>query len=88
MNELPLLINCYFDDNVVVNLRVNAFNSWSSIVNSKQLTPNLFLYAYEVIELHKVFDELIVLLAGLQDIVFYLSRFLDLRNVADPDIIF
>lgn len=88
MNKLSLLVNCYFDDNVVVNLWVNAFNSWSSIVNSKQLTPNLFLYAYEVIELHKVFDELIVLLAGLQDIVFYFSWFLDLRNVADPDIIF
>lgn len=86
MNELSLLVNCYFDDDIVVNLRVNAFNSRPSIVNSNQLTPNLFLYANEVIEFYKVFDEFIVFLAGFQDIVFYLSWFLDLGDIADSDI--
>lgn len=88
MHELSLLVNCYFDDNVVVYLRVNALNSWSSIVDSDQLTPNLLFYAYEVVKLHKIFDKFIVFLARLENIIFYLSWFLYLRDVTYTDIFF
>ncbi len=69
-------LHCYFNDDVVVDLRVDTFNGRSSVVNSHHLPPHLLLHTDVVVELTHVLHQFIVPTPRLQYEVSYLSRLL------------
>lgn len=59
-DEPAIGLHCYLDDDIIVDLRVDALDGWSAIVDGHHPPPDLLLHADVMIQLTHVFNQLVI----------------------------